>query len=444
VYPRLTSREQLAYYGRFYGLKGKRLNERVQAVIDLLDMQEIADRRAEGFSRGQRQKIVIGRALVHDPHNISMDEPTNGLDVMAVRETRDTIPWITSIIADKAQQPLTIPAQGIQYAGQAFLNVLKEQKITLEPFTGDLQAAIARGQKAAGLVILPGFSDSITKEQPATVTLLTNHTSGGIFGGGFSGDRLNLAVNAYSRLVATNRVQVRKLDPSILNPVTVAARDLATPVQMAGLFAAFTLPLLLGSIIAQGGLFVAIDVTAGEKELGTLESLLVTPASDFEVLTGKLAAVFTITAIPVALTFMGFWAAGQLLPTSITNGGTLPLGVIIGTILLSLPLALFIDVALMIISVRTKAFKEAQSVATPVGFAAIAPAMLAAFVTPTNTLMYLIPIYGPAALVSAMATGTELPAVAFILTVLGSLAAASMAFMIALRFFNRERMLYGL
>jgi sodium transport system ATP-binding protein len=91
VYPRLTAREQLAYYGRFYGLKGKALNERVQAVIDLLEMQDIADRRAEGFSRGQRQKIVIGRALVHDPRNIIMDEPTNGLDVMAVRETRDNI-----------------------------------------------------------------------------------------------------------------------------------------------------------------------------------------------------------------------------------------------------------------------------------------------------------------------------------------------------------------
>jgi sodium transport system ATP-binding protein len=91
VYPRLTPREQFRYYGRFYGLKGKALDARVQAVIDMLEMAEIADRRAEGFSRGQRQKIVIGRALVHDPHNIIMDEPTNGLDVMAVRETRENI-----------------------------------------------------------------------------------------------------------------------------------------------------------------------------------------------------------------------------------------------------------------------------------------------------------------------------------------------------------------
>ncbi len=91
VYPRLTPREQLEYYGRFYGLRGRILQERVGFVINLLRMGEFADRRAEGFSRGQRQKIVIGRALVHDPPNIIMDEPTNGLDVLAVRDTRETI-----------------------------------------------------------------------------------------------------------------------------------------------------------------------------------------------------------------------------------------------------------------------------------------------------------------------------------------------------------------
>ncbi len=91
VYPRLSPREQFRYYGRFYGLKGKELESRIQAIIDELKMDEIADRRAEGFSRGQRQKVVLGRALVHNPPNIIMDEPTNGLDVMAVRDTRATI-----------------------------------------------------------------------------------------------------------------------------------------------------------------------------------------------------------------------------------------------------------------------------------------------------------------------------------------------------------------
>ncbi len=91
VYPRLTPREQFRYYGRFYKLRGRELEDRVQSIIDELKMAEIADRRAEGFSRGQRQKIVLGRALVHNPPNIIMDEPTNGLDVMAVRDTRNSI-----------------------------------------------------------------------------------------------------------------------------------------------------------------------------------------------------------------------------------------------------------------------------------------------------------------------------------------------------------------
>lgn len=91
VYPRLTPREQFRYYGKLYDLAGEKLEENVDNVIKLLKMQEIADRRAEGFSRGQRQKVVIGRALIHNPRNIIMDEPTNGLDVMAVRETRNQI-----------------------------------------------------------------------------------------------------------------------------------------------------------------------------------------------------------------------------------------------------------------------------------------------------------------------------------------------------------------
>jgi sodium transport system ATP-binding protein len=91
VYPRLTPREQIRYYGRLQGLRGDKLEARVEAVIEDLHMEDIADRRAEGFSRGQRQKIILGRALVHDPHNILLDEPTQGLDVMAVRETRETM-----------------------------------------------------------------------------------------------------------------------------------------------------------------------------------------------------------------------------------------------------------------------------------------------------------------------------------------------------------------
>jgi sodium transport system ATP-binding protein len=91
LYTRLTSRENIRYYGRLHGLQGAALEQRIDHLISLLDMQEIADRRTEGFSNGQRVKVAIARSLIHDPQNILLDEPTNGLDVMATRSLRTII-----------------------------------------------------------------------------------------------------------------------------------------------------------------------------------------------------------------------------------------------------------------------------------------------------------------------------------------------------------------
>jgi sodium transport system ATP-binding protein len=91
LYPRLTSRENIRYYGRLHGLKGAALEQSIESLITLLDMQEIADRRTEGFSHGQRLKVAIARALVHQPRNLMLDEPTNGLDVMSTRAMRTIV-----------------------------------------------------------------------------------------------------------------------------------------------------------------------------------------------------------------------------------------------------------------------------------------------------------------------------------------------------------------
>ena len=88
LYPRLTARENIRYFGELHGLKGKELAEQVERLMDLLEMGDIADRRTEGFSTGERVKVAIARALVHDPHNILLDEPTAGLDVMSTRAMR--------------------------------------------------------------------------------------------------------------------------------------------------------------------------------------------------------------------------------------------------------------------------------------------------------------------------------------------------------------------
>ncbi|UBB25079.1 ATP-binding cassette domain-containing protein [Pseudoxanthomonas japonensis] len=88
VYKRLTARENIAYFGELHGLSREVIAERTRKLSQALDMDDILDRQTEGFSQGQRTKTAIARALVHDPKNVILDEPTNGLDVMTTRAMR--------------------------------------------------------------------------------------------------------------------------------------------------------------------------------------------------------------------------------------------------------------------------------------------------------------------------------------------------------------------
>ena len=91
IYPQLTARENIAYFGRLHGLDGAALEQRVGELMSELDIAGYADRRAKGFSQGERIKVALARALVHAPRNLLLDEPTNGLDVMATRALRALI-----------------------------------------------------------------------------------------------------------------------------------------------------------------------------------------------------------------------------------------------------------------------------------------------------------------------------------------------------------------
>ncbi|HEX7047336.1 MAG TPA: ATP-binding cassette domain-containing protein [Gammaproteobacteria bacterium] len=91
LYPRLTGRENIAYFGRLHGLERPVLDERVDQLVHDLGLGEVADRAAKGYSQGETMKVAVARALVHRPRNIILDEPTNGLDVKALRALREMI-----------------------------------------------------------------------------------------------------------------------------------------------------------------------------------------------------------------------------------------------------------------------------------------------------------------------------------------------------------------
>ncbi|HET6598386.1 MAG TPA: ATP-binding cassette domain-containing protein, partial [Burkholderiaceae bacterium] len=94
LYPRLTARENIVYYGRLQGMALDAAQARAESLAHMLEMVALLDRRTEGFSQGERMKTALARALVHDPANIILDEPTNGLDVLATRALRESLRWL--------------------------------------------------------------------------------------------------------------------------------------------------------------------------------------------------------------------------------------------------------------------------------------------------------------------------------------------------------------
>jgi sodium transport system ATP-binding protein len=91
LYPRLTARENIRYYGALHGLSGAPLEGRVDELVHALGIAALADRRTQGFSQGEKMKVAIARALVHDPQVVLLDEPTNGLDIMSTRALRELL-----------------------------------------------------------------------------------------------------------------------------------------------------------------------------------------------------------------------------------------------------------------------------------------------------------------------------------------------------------------
>ncbi len=94
LYPRLTARENILYHAQLQGMTPDAAHARVRTLADMLDLSPLLDRRTEGFSQGERMKTALARALVHDPSHIVLDEPTNGLDVLATRALREALRWL--------------------------------------------------------------------------------------------------------------------------------------------------------------------------------------------------------------------------------------------------------------------------------------------------------------------------------------------------------------
>ncbi len=548
LYPRLTTRENIRYYGALHGLSGGVLESRIDALVDALGLSALADRRTAGFSQGEKMKVAIARALVHDPAAVLLDEPTNGLDIMSVRALREQlrqlrgqgkcllfsshvmqevaalcdrivilgagrvvasgtsaelmaqagaahargclrgaaghrrgpgrvknivtvalkelldtfrdrrtllVTLLPAVVAgplvlllmfsvmasqiDKVRE-LKLPTVGREYA-PALVAFLERQQVTLTTAPADHEAKIRAGELDVVLVIDANFERDVAGGKAATVRLIYDR----------SRDRAQASIRevegllrAYSRQWGSQRLLLRGIAPTVGNPLDVESTDLATP-QQSGAFLLFFLAYYGLFAAVMGGMAVALDVTAGERERQSLEPLLMTPARPAELVVGKWAAAVAFDALIVIVTLAGYYLTLRFAPLPAVGIPFLFSARELAWFLLVLvPLIALLPAILLFMGARSRTYKEAQaSVSLVIFVVSIIPVVQLIQQKKEPDWISWIPVSGQFSLLSQVLRG-ESPPLAQLATSFATPAMLTIGLLLLVsRMLSRESILAG-
>ncbi len=260
--------------------------------------------------------------------------------------------------------------------------------------------------------------------------------------------RLEGLLQAYAQGIVAQRLAARGVDVTLLEPFSVDRRNLATPRQMGGAFLGMMLPLFVVLWALVGGMYTAIDVTAGEKERQTLDPLLTTPASRLQLLLGKLMAVITTSLSAMVLAVGSMLVAFVLAEPIFADTGTevaFRLSPVTALLVLvaAFPVVLMFAALELAVCLFARSFKEAQNYIVPLQFVVLIPAM-AVIVAPDLTpppAAFAAPVFGPLAVLRNLFLGTA-TGVQFGVMFGSSLVYAGLSLALAASLFRRERVLF--
>jgi len=303
----------------------------------------------------------------------------------------------------------------------------------------DPAEAVRRGRADAGLVVPPDFAWDVAMGRESQVTVVTDAVGGS---SAQAAAALDAALALYRADVVAGRVRARGVVPAVLTPFVVAELDVA----VAGAAASLALATLVASVLiifAQlGGLFAAIDVSAGEKERGTLEVLLLVPVTTLELTLGKLLAVATLSLGTIALALFSLAVTLRLTPLDpIGPATTVTPAAIMVVVALGTLLALSFAAIELALGIFAHSFKEAQTYVTPL-YVVVTVAIVAGLVpgfTPALSF-YLIPVVNAVLVFKEAFLGAVDP-VHLLLAVAGMLLFSAATVAVTLRIFDDERVL---
>ena len=271
----------------------------------------------------------------------------------------------------------------------------------------DAESAVRADDHPAGIVVPPGFADAVAAGTAAEVVIVAKE---GNLRSELNAGKLRGAIDAYRRAVVAERLIAAGVDPAVLEPVVVRSRDASTEAERSSGQLAWLIPFFIAIWTLTGGQMTAIDATAGEKERGTLEVLLVTPVRRTEVVFGKFLAVVLFGLMAAVMAIVGFVLGGTVLRGLFLPllgddasgmvammGGQLtvtPLTVVL-LIVSAVLMASVVAALLMSVTLFARSFKEAQTYVAPMSFLLIIPAIALQFkdLIGTGSFAYWVPVY---------------------------------------------------
>jgi sodium transport system permease protein len=343
----------------------------------------------------------------------------------------------------QGQEPLRLAVSGADHAPGLMAYLEESGEVALVE-VDDPAEAVRNEDAAVGLVVAEGFEAAVQEERPAEVQVLADESE---LTGGVQVGRLRELLASYSQAVVAERLAARGLDPTVIVPFAIESVNVATEQEMSGAFLGMMLPMFIVLWALVGGMYTAIDVTAGEKERLTLEPLLMTPVGRAQLVLGKLMAVVTTSVVALGLSVASMLVAFALVPLGEAEGQGLRLQVEPGTALLlvlaALPIVLMFSALEMAVCILARSFKEAQNYIVPLQFVVLIPAV-AVMVLPDLApplVGYAIPIFSTLVVLRDLFVGRA-EAVPFAIMAGSALVYAALAVLLALRQFGRERVLF--
>lgn len=338
---------------------------------------------------------------------------------------------------DEAEKPLTLAVAGIETAPN-FIAFLRQQGVSVKPAPTDPEGAIRAQDEDVILVIPASFAADWQSGKPARVEVLVDSSRQQARG---TVTRVRGLLDAYSAQIAQLRLQLRGVDAQIVTPLQLVRRDLSTN-QSRGATLLAMLPYFLILCAFLGGMYLAIDTTAGERERQSLEPLLINPVPATQIMAGKLAAT-TLFAVASVLSCVIAFKLGLPYVRADEIGVELRLTPLAAAlmVLLITPVALLAAAVQTIIASFARSFREAQ---TYLQFLMIIPAIPSVLlvVNPikATTWMLATPLLSQSLLINQLARGDALSLVDFALSIVGTLAAALIAALVAVRLYRGERL----